>query len=196
MPTFLLLLLLLLLTLTTACSGRHVTPAAADGPSALVASACSRARFPGPCVRALAHASPRTPTDLAVASVAASLSSARSAASALRSAAPSPLPGPLRDCLQQLSDSADQLERTRAELSRLQRPRAARAHGGMQLDNACTWVSAALTNEDTCLDAAKGLPAGPLRDAVTARVRALEKETSNALYFVTHLDGDDTPGQL
>lgn len=59
----------------------------------------------------------------------------------------------------------------------------------MQLDDACTYVSAALTNEDTCLDGMKRMDGG-LKEEVGKKVRYLERMTSNALYFVTRLASD------
>lgn len=63
----------------------------------------------------------------------------------------------------------------------------------MQLDNACTWVSAALTNEDTCLDGMKA--AASVKEEVSKKVREVERLTSNALYFVTRLASSNSKGK-
>ncbi|KAG1358837.1 putative Pectinesterase inhibitor 3, partial [Cocos nucifera] len=95
----------------------------------------------------------------------------------------------LRDCASLLSNAADQLARTEAELRRL-RPGTRR----WQLDNAQTWASAAMTCQDTCLDSFRGL-AGPTRDAVAGPVVQVSQLTSNALYLIARLASAQGPGR-
>lgn len=56
-----------------------------------------------------------------------------------------------------------------------------------QLSNAETWVSAALTDEDTCLDGFDGVN-GKVKTEVQRRITRVARVTSNALYMVNRLD--------
>ncbi|KAK1287477.1 hypothetical protein QJS10_CPB19g01952 [Acorus calamus] len=174
------LLLLLFISTTSASS------------TALYASSCSHARYPSLCVRTLsafAGTSAQTPSDVARAAVSAALSAARNASSFLSSAASTARAGrqgkAIRDCVEQISDSVDELSETLTELRRL--------HPGTfkwQMGNAETWVSAALTNDDTCLDgvAASGDAAGAgAAVVIKRRISGVARVTSNALYLVNRL---------
>lgn len=57
----------------------------------------------------------------------------------------------------------------------------------MEIDNVCTWVSAALTNEDTCLEGMRKVEGVEEVEEVRRKVREVERLTSNALYFVAKL---------
>ncbi|KAK8931446.1 Pectinesterase 3 [Platanthera zijinensis] len=156
---------------------------ASTTPSSLVITSCAHARYPDLCVHTLAPSAARTPSALAVDAVSAAASSAHNAVSFLRSL-PSPPPPAVRDCAEQLSDSRDQLSRAAAEIRRL-RPENSR----WQLDNALTWASAALTDDDTCLDAVRRLPAAA-HLPVSAHVSEARRVACNALYLVSRLAGN------
>ncbi|KAH0452633.1 hypothetical protein IEQ34_019932 [Dendrobium chrysotoxum] len=157
-----------------------ITSSAAFPPSSLVLSSCAHARYPSLCIRTLSPSAARTPTALAVDAVSAAATSAQNAHSFLRHF-PSPPPPAVRDCAEQLSDSSDQLARAAAEIRHL-RQENSRWH----LDNALTWASAALTDDDTCLDAIRRLPASTHR-SVSAHVSEARRVTCNALYLVSRL---------
>lgn len=70
----------------------------------------------------------------------------------------------------------DELRKSLEELQHL-RPETFR----WQMSNAMTWVSAALTDGDTCLDG------GSVRLDVKRRVTDLAMVTSNALYMINRL---------
>ncbi|KAI7757910.1 hypothetical protein M8C21_025127 [Ambrosia artemisiifolia] len=53
-----------------------------------------------------------------------------------------------------------------------------------QLSNVQTWMSAALTNEDTCIDGFEGVADGGVKEDVCGRVVAVMEVTSNALALV------------
>ncbi|KAG0469522.1 hypothetical protein HPP92_016222 [Vanilla planifolia] len=159
-----------------------VLAAGAATPSSLVLASCAHSRYPNLCIHTLASSAARTPTDLAVDSIFAAASSARNVTSFLHHLSPPPFPA-VRDCVEQIADSGGQLSSAAAELRKL-RPE----NSQWTLDNAQTWVSAALTNEDTCLDAIRRLPAGVHR-SVSAHVSEARRVTCNALYLVAHLAG-------
>lgn len=90
--------------------------------------------------------------------------------------------GAVKDCASQLSDSVDDLRKTLDEIKKLRR-----GTFRWQMSNAETWVSAALTNEDTCLDGFKEI-GGRVRSDIKRKVSYVAKVTSNALYLINRLD--------
>ncbi|KAK9147995.1 hypothetical protein Scep_006752 [Stephania cephalantha] len=89
----------------------------------------------------------------------------------------------MRDCVETMGDSVDELRRSIGEMGHLRSSNIA-----MQMSDIETWVSAALTEEDTCMDgfAEEGLD-GPLKSVVRRRIVNVAHLTSNALALVNHL---------
>ncbi|KAL6007920.1 hypothetical protein ACLOJK_033425 [Asimina triloba] len=90
----------------------------------------------------------------------------------------------MKDCMENISDSMDQLKQSIKEMTHL---------GGsnfrLQMNNIQTWVSAVLTDEDTCMDGlAEAVVDGSAKSAVANRVRTLAQLTSNALALINSLD--------
>ncbi|XP_047308499.1 pectinesterase inhibitor 3-like [Impatiens glandulifera] len=155
----------------------------------LVRSSCLHATYPQICIRSLssysASVSAITPRGLAQASVRVSLRRARRARSYLATVIRTGSKreqGALRDCVEQLGDSVDELSRTLFELNHLRS-----GTFRWQMSNAETWVSAALTNEDTCLDGFREIERR-VRWDVNRRMRNVARVTSNALYLINRLD--------
>ncbi|KAL3747040.1 hypothetical protein ACJRO7_015903 [Eucalyptus globulus] len=181
--------LLALLPAAARCSAAPRGGNAAPHDGELVRASCSHARYPDLCLRTLnSYAGPTdNPRDVARAALKISLARARRAssylsgqASGLRSKRER---GALADCLEQLSDSVDELRQSVAELKRLRGGEELR----WQLSNAETWVSAALTNEDTCLDGFQEAD-GTVKDDVRGKITDVARVTSNALYLINRLD--------
>ncbi|CAK9159541.1 unnamed protein product, partial [Ilex paraguariensis] len=125
-----------------------------------------------------------TPNELAQAAVKVSLSLALRASNdlaKLRSQSKREK-GALDDCVQQMGDSVDELSKTLSELKHLHR-----GTFQWQMNNAETWVSAALTNEETCLDGFKEV-GGKVRSDVNHKITNIARVTSNALYLINRLD--------
>ncbi|GER40434.1 plant invertase/pectin methylesterase inhibitor [Striga asiatica] len=154
----------------------------------LVEKSCVHASYPDLCLRTLSTyggASASTPRELAQVAVRVSLAHVRQASDFLsdlkaggrreRSA--------LTDCVEQMADSVEELSRTLAALRRLRRG----AEFRWQMSNAETWVSAALTNEDTCLDGFREI-GGKVRSDVHRKITNVARVTSNALYLINLLD--------
>ncbi|XAR51106.1 Pectinesterase [Bertholletia excelsa] len=147
---------------------------------------CVNATFPHICLRSLSSraATATSPRALAEAAVDVSLFRARKTSrylAAIRGRSGEERAA-LRDCIEQVSDSMDELRRTLAELRRLRRGTFRR-----QMSDVETWVSAALTNEDTCLDGFEEVGV-KVRFSVKRRVRNVARVTSNALYLINRLD--------
>ncbi|KAJ9183707.1 hypothetical protein P3X46_007522 [Hevea brasiliensis] len=153
----------------------------------LVRSSCLHASYPKLCIHTLSSYSgpANTPRDLAQAAVKVSLTRARRVSKYLRT-----LSGlktkreraALKDCVEQISDSVEELSSTLGELKHLRGETF-----GWQLSNAETWVSAALTNEDTCLDGFEGVES-KVKSDVKRKMRNMARVTSNALYMINRLD--------
>lgn len=184
-----------------ASSNKHV-----DKPQDLIHSSCIHARYPRLCLRTLSnYAGPaNTPLDVAQAALRVSLAHARRVSKyfkTLRAAPDSFGQSPtssksgrsivskrqrvaLSDCAEQMADSVDELRKSLEELQHL-RPETFR----WQMSNAQTWVSAALTDGDSCLEGFGGGDDdnGKVKWDVKRRVNDVARVTSNALYMINRL---------
>ncbi|KAG5243560.1 hypothetical protein OIU76_009527 [Salix suchowensis] len=158
-----------------------------NAPQDLVRSSCVHASFPNLCIRTLSsYAGPaNTPRDLAQAAVKVSIARARRVSKYLDTLSGAKTKRErvaLSDCVEQMYDSVDELSRTLGELKHL-REETFR----WQMSNAQTWVSAALTNEDTCLDGFHEVES-EVKDGVKRKITNVARVTSNALYLINRLD--------
>ncbi|KAL6220886.1 hypothetical protein ACLB2K_008639 [Fragaria x ananassa] len=181
------LLSILLLLLSHSSAARKPTSTT----SHLVRTSCQHASYPNLCLHTLSTSPAQTPRDLAQAAVAVSLSRARkvsaflsqlSHTSSSSSSTPKRQRVALGDCVEQVSDSVDELKRTLEELHHLHEETFR-----WQMSNAQTWVSAALTNDDTCLDGFQEVD-GEVKADVKRKITNAARVTSNALYMINRLD--------
>ncbi|KAK4432776.1 Pectinesterase inhibitor 3 [Sesamum alatum] len=152
----------------------------------LVHRSCLHATYPEICVRSLScHGSAATPRELAQLAVKVSLSRVRKASHFLSQIKGSGRreQGALSDCVEQMGDSVEELSKTLTALQRLRHD----ADFRWQMSNAETWVSAALANEDTCLDGFKEMD-GQIRSDVRRKITNVARVTSNALYLINLID--------
>ncbi|GAA0170454.1 hypothetical protein LIER_24705 [Lithospermum erythrorhizon] len=153
----------------------------------LVSSSCIHARYPKVCLRTLSSFSTKanTPRDLAKVAVGVSLARANNVSRYLENFKGSNKKekDALHDCVEQVGDSVYNLRKTLNELQHLRRD-----SFEWQMSNAETWVSAALTNEDTCLDGFKEIDYWKVKVDVKKKISNIAKVTSNALYLITLLD--------
>ncbi|XP_049413548.1 pectinesterase inhibitor 3 [Solanum stenotomum] len=156
--------------------------------SDIVHSSCVHASYPTICIRTLSSYSGsaiNTPQDLAQAAVKITLSRAHKASGFLSQVKVGSKreKGALSDCIEQMGDSMEELRKSLSELKHLRRGNAFK----WQMSNLETWVSAALTNEDTCLDGFKEID-GKIRSDVKRKITNVARVTSNALYLINRLD--------
>ncbi|KAJ9679038.1 hypothetical protein PVL29_021072 [Vitis rotundifolia] len=86
----------------------------------------------------------------------------------------------MHDCVEELSDSIDQLRKAMGEMTQIKG-----SNFGLMMNDIQTWVSAALTDEDTCTDGFAGNAMnGNLKTTVRARVVNMAHMTSNALGLI------------
>ncbi|CAI9762359.1 unnamed protein product [Fraxinus pennsylvanica] len=88
--------------------------------------------------------------------------------------------GAMKDCVEELRDSVDQLSRSIAEMNEIKR-----SNFWMIMSDVQTWVSAALTNEDTCMEGFAGkVMNGNVKTTVRKRIVIVAHLTSNALALI------------
>ena len=89
--------------------------------------------------------------------------------------------GAVRDCLEELDDVADRIDKSVKELKSLARKRKG-PEFDLSVSNVLTWVSAAVTDENTCVDGFAGKAMdGRVKTAVRKRAVNVIEVTSNAL---------------
>ncbi|KAH0653179.1 hypothetical protein KY290_031471 [Solanum tuberosum] len=165
-----------------------ITTSSSSSVSDIVRSSCVHASYPTICIRTLSSYSGsaiNTPQDLAQAAVKITLSRAHKASEFLSQVKVESKreKGALSDCIEQMGDSMEELRKSLSELKHLRRGNAFK----WQMSNLETWVSAALTNEDTCLDGFKEID-GKIRSDVKRKITNVARVTSNALYLINRLD--------
>lgn len=86
----------------------------------------------------------------------------------------------MKDCIEELSDSVDELRNSIGEMSQLRG-----SNFNQVINDIQTWVSAALTDENTCTDGFAGKTMnGKLKIAVNGRIVNVAQLTSNALALI------------
>ncbi|GAB4857035.1 hypothetical protein Ancab_014945 [Ancistrocladus abbreviatus] len=156
-----------------------------------IRASCRATRYPSlcfHCLSAYADQIQRSERQLALTALAVSLAKARS--TALFASKLSKLQGvkhrvfeAVKDCIENMGDSVDELSRSVRELGHTNQ------NGGQgfmwHMSNVQTWVSAALTDEQTCVDGFGGhVMDGSVKAAINQRVMNVAQVTSNALALV------------
>ncbi|KAJ6672853.1 PECTINESTERASE [Salix viminalis] len=91
------------------------------------------------------------------------------------------------DCLELLEDSIDALSRSLTTF-------APSSGGGGSTEDVVTWLSAALTNQDTCSEGFEGVINGTVKDQLTERLKDLTELVSNCLAIFSASIGGDFSG--
>ncbi|GMH19700.1 hypothetical protein Nepgr_021541 [Nepenthes gracilis] len=89
----------------------------------------------------------------------------------------------VKDCVDEMGDTVDELSESARELKRAggARPKEFR----WRMSNVQTWVSAALTDDSTCLDGFSGRALnGRVKASIRARMISVDHYTSNALALI------------
>ncbi|KAK8658180.1 hypothetical protein V6N13_036392 [Hibiscus sabdariffa] len=162
-----------------------------SSPTDYIVASCKTTRYPALCVQCLsgyAKAIRKSDQHLAQTALSVSLSRAKSAAAYVakmtqvrdiktreRQA--------VKDCIENMGDSVDRLSQSVKELGHM--GRAVGQDFMFHMSNVQTWVSAALTDESSCLDGFAGkVMDGSIKVAVRRRVIHVAQVTSNALALV------------
>lgn len=169
------------------------TPSSSSSAAAnFIKASCSTTRYPALCVQSLsayANTVKLSHKELAEAALAVSLARAQAAREFVtRSAKLKGLKAreyeAVKDCLEEMGDTVDRLGKSMKELKGM----GSQSKGQdfvWHVSNVETWVSAALTDENTCMDGFSGKATeGRLKTSIRARVVDMAQVTSNALALV------------
>lgn len=89
--------------------------------------------------------------------------------------------GAMQDCVEELSSSVDELRRSIHEMGQIKRS----SNFGLIMNDVQTWVSAALTDENTCSDGFTGSTMnGNTKTVVRNEILTIAHLTSNALALI------------
>ncbi|KAK9147991.1 hypothetical protein Scep_006748 [Stephania cephalantha] len=198
-------LLLLLISLTTpflfmhVCIGATIVEAKevtlTSKTTEFIKNSCGVTMYPKLCYKSLsAYASSinKSPAQLANVALSVSLMCARSTSTFVsqlskrgdlkpREAAA------VRDCVENIGDSVSELQESLEEMRHL---RGGRFEFNHKMTNIQTWVSAALTNEDTCMDGFEGddeANGSSVKNMVRSNIKNVAQLTSNALALINCL---------
>ncbi|KAK6931613.1 Pectinesterase inhibitor domain [Dillenia turbinata] len=167
--------------------------------SDFIRTSCSATLYPDLCYSSLSgysSAVQKNPGQLARVAVGLSLSRARRMEAYLSNVsrqadygAEPRVASAVHDCFSTMSDAVDQI---RGSLKQLRHLVPGAESFRLQMSNVQTWMSAALTNEDTCTDGFEDVPDGPTKTEVCNRVSRVTKFTSNALALVNNYAAQGT----
>ncbi|KAK3224834.1 hypothetical protein Dsin_004696 [Dipteronia sinensis] len=157
-----------------------------------IKTSCKATRYPALCVECLSgysRAIRQSDHQLAITALSVSLNRAKSAAAFVGKL--KKVKGikhreyqAVKDCIETMGDSVDRIGQSIKELGQLDR-RSVGQEFIWHMSNVQTWVSAALTDETTCLDGFAGRHMnGNVKNAIRRRVTNVSQVTSNALALV------------
>ena len=179
------------LSLLLLCSILYIAAARNSADTSFIKASCRITRYPVLCFQCLSgYASTIRQSDrqLAITALSVSLSRARSTAvfssnlTKVRGLKPREHQA-VRDCIENMSDTVDRLSYSIQELGHT--GKAVSQDFMWHMSNVQTWVSAALTDENTCLDGFAGrVMEGNVKTAVRRRVVEVAQVTSNALALI------------
>ena len=184
------LLLLFSISLYLATTAKAASSARGYDTS-FIKSSCSSTTYPAVCVKTLsayASAIQQSPRQLAHTALSVSLSKCQSTKTFVSKM--TKMKGlksreyeAVKDCLEEMGDTVDRLSKSIHELKHI-----GQAKGQdflWHMSNVETWVSAALTDENTCLDGFSGKALdGKVKASIKAQVVNVAQVTSNALALI------------
>ncbi|MCD9646118.1 hypothetical protein HAX54_035670 [Datura stramonium] len=182
---------IILITSALICSAT-ATRVLPNNTSDFIKTSCEKTLYPKLCIETLSPYSnsiQTSPMELANSALTVSLKGAKSTTSKISKMSKEESLGPaethaLTDCVENMEDSVDELQKSLLEMKNLNGPDFEEKMG-----NVMTWVSAALTDEDTCMDGFQENPA--MNQKVKATIRSyilnVAQLTSNALALTKNL---------
>ncbi|XP_030463356.1 21 kDa protein-like [Syzygium oleosum] len=154
-----------------------------------IRTSCSKTTYPRLCYTSLSsHASlvQTSPKLLAGAALTVTLDKGRSTSAMMATLSRARRMKPrevraIQDCIEELSSSVDELRRSIDEMGQLKRS----SNFGLIMNDVQTWVSAALTDENTCSDGFAGsMMNGNVKTVVRNEILTIAHLTSNALALI------------
>ncbi|XP_010553774.1 PREDICTED: 21 kDa protein [Tarenaya hassleriana] len=185
------------------------TPSPTTNDLDFIRTSCNATLYPDVCFTSLsgyAAAVKANPARLARLAIGISLSRAKSTAAYLAKLSHAAEYGSdhrtvaaLHDCVSNVGDAIDEMRGSLKQLRDINRPAvgaAARRSADtfrFQMSNVQTWMSAALTDEDTCTDGFDDAAEGDTKAEVGERIADVKKFTSNALALVNCYANNGAP---
>ncbi|PHT53279.1 hypothetical protein CQW23_07741 [Capsicum baccatum] len=180
---------------TLICSStatRDLAPKSEINTSEFIKTSCGTTLYPKLCIETLSPYSnsiQTSPMELANSALTVSLKGAKSTTSKISKMSKEENLGPaeahaLTDCVENMEDSVDELQKSLLEMKNLNGPDFEEKMG-----NVMTWVSAALTDEDTCMDGFDDNSAlnGKVKATIRNYIVNVAQLTSNALALTKNL---------
>ncbi|XWS61927.1 hypothetical protein CRYUN_Cryun07bG0166700 [Craigia yunnanensis] len=162
-----------------------------SSPTDYIVASCKATRYPALCIECLSgYASAIRQNEQHLVQTALSVSQSRAQSAAafvvkmiqVRGIKPRERQA-VKDCIENMGDSVDRLSQSVKELGHM--GRAVGQDFIWHMSNVQTWVSAALTDQNTCLDGFAGsIMDGNIKVAIRRRVVNVAQVTSNALALV------------
>lgn len=180
----------------TATAGDEGAPSAGDGDrdADFIRTSCNTTLYPDVCFTSLsryASAVQQNPGQLARVAISVSLSKVHRAASYVSNLTrDADYDGSTRaalalhDCFSNLGDAVDEIRGSLKQMRQIGAAGAGASSFLFQMSNVQTWMSAALTDEETCTDGFQDVADCPVKTDVCDRVTNVKKFTSNALALV------------
>ncbi|MBA0786885.1 hypothetical protein Gotri_027361 [Gossypium trilobum] len=182
---FLLILVAFSSLINISSAGRQIAPKTSIE---FIRTSCSSTTYPKLCYESLltqASMIQTSPQLIAHAALNVTLSTAKSTSALMAKLATSqglkPTEvGAMQDCVEELEDTIDELRKSISEMGQLKG-----SNFGLMINDIQTWVSAALTDENTCADGFGGKNMnGSVKTAVRSKIVTIAHLTSNALALV------------
>lgn len=165
-----------------------------DGDTEFIRSSCNTTLYPDICYTSLsryANAVQQNPGQLARIAIAVSFSKVHRTATYLSNltrvadyGGNSRAALALHDCFSNLNDAVDEIRGSIKQMRQIGAAGAGADSFLFQMSNIQTWMSAALTDEETCTDGFQDVENCPMKTDVNDRVTKVKKFTSNALALV------------
>uniref|UniRef100_A0A7N1A418 Pectinesterase inhibitor domain-containing protein n=1 Tax=Kalanchoe fedtschenkoi TaxID=63787 RepID=A0A7N1A418_KALFE len=155
-----------------------------------IRTSCAATSYPTLCYTSLsAHANviQKNPKLLAHTALAVALSTAKTMSSSMLRLSNTPglkhrEVGAMKDCVEEMADSVEQIQKSLREMDSFRG-----AGFRMMISDVQTWVSAALTYEDTCTEGfSSKVMNGRVKTMVRGNILKIVQLTSNALALINH----------
>ncbi|KAJ4710026.1 21 kDa protein-like [Melia azedarach] len=169
-----------------------VQPPASTGATDFIRTGCNSTLYPDLCYSSLSgYASTirQDPAQLALVAISVTLSNARRMTTYVSNLsrqadyeADTRAAAALHDCFSNFGDAVEEINGSLKQMRQLKS--SSRSSFRFQMSNVQTWMSAALTDEDTCTDGFEDVSDGPMKKDICDRVEYVKKLTSNALALV------------
>ncbi|KAL4574882.1 hypothetical protein LXL04_021722 [Taraxacum kok-saghyz] len=161
--------------------------------SKFITSSCTNTTYPTLCIQSLspyAETIKRNPAQLAQFALIVTLNHSESAGVFLHKLTESKglnsrERSAVGDCLEEVNDSLDRVKNSIGELKNVDRVKGREFI--LHMSNVQTWISSALTDENTCMDGFSGQEiTGRVQSSVRAQIIDVAHFTSNALALINH----------